>query len=576
MPPASNSRLRVALVTTPPSVRSGIGDYTRHLLPYLREHVDVELYVQHGADEAAWGDERARLVDELVPNHFDQVLFQLGNEAHHGFMALMVRAIGGTVMQHDWVLFDLATAAYPGLVRGGAKGHALALREGGFEQARTYCANWSARRNGRRRPEPIGDPDALPGVILAGWHEYESHGGRWTSDAAAVRIPAKGVREVSFDVHLEGARTASLALRPEAVDGAHVAEGTTTLKLDGADRPVVWLRTAGITVTREQREHGDCRRLGSFVKRVNWRDAKGVHELDLAEPSARPIRPVDLSRDRFLLPLNRSIVRFADAFIVHSEYVRRRILLERNAVTKTGLVQHGAERRWHDEPRAATRARMGLPTDWHDGFVVTSFGGVQKHKRIEEALRALELARRTDPSIRMVLAGNVVAVDFDPRATARALGLEDAVHFTGFVSEEEAWDWLHAGDVALNLRGPSSGGTSGGIFQAFSLGRFVLASDGAEQRELPDDVAVKIPLGADEVPVLAERLLQLASDPAERARREEAVRRYVDEHCHWSLMAAKYADHLSGFPRPDVGVKRLAKMRIALEALRRRELVRSR
>ena len=33
--------MRIALITTPPGVRSGIGDYTRHLLPSLRERAEV-------------------------------------------------------------------------------------------------------------------------------------------------------------------------------------------------------------------------------------------------------------------------------------------------------------------------------------------------------------------------------------------------------------------------------------------------------------------------------------------------------------------------------------------------------
>ena len=138
--------MRIALVTTPPSRRSGIGDYTRHLLPHLRAHADVDLYVPPPVDANTWPGDVARSVLELYPNAYDQVLFQLGNELGHNFMARMIRRIGGTVMQHDWVLFDMALATYPGLVRGGWKGHLLALREGGWDQARLYMHNWLERR----------------------------------------------------------------------------------------------------------------------------------------------------------------------------------------------------------------------------------------------------------------------------------------------------------------------------------------------------------------------------------------------------------------------------------------------
>ena len=92
-----------------------------------------------------------------------------------------------------------------------------------------------------------------------------------------------------------------------------------------------------------------------------------------------------------------------------------------------------------------------------------------------------------------------------------------------------------------------------------------------EQQELPDDVAIKIPLGDDEVDVLAQTLVDLAGKPEERDRREEAVRRYVDEECHWSHMAAKYAEYLAAFPRPKVGPRQIVKLRVALNKLRARE-----
>jgi hypothetical protein len=53
-----------------------------------------------------------------------------------------------------------------------------------------------------------------------------------------------------------------------------------------------------------------------------------------------------LREKRAVLPLNRSVVRFGDAFIVHDEQVRRSILEERNAPTPTGVVPHGADQPW--------------------------------------------------------------------------------------------------------------------------------------------------------------------------------------------------------------------------------------
>ncbi|HKX45128.1 MAG TPA: hypothetical protein VJP77_00290, partial [Planctomycetota bacterium] len=120
--------MKVALVTTPPSVRSGIGDYTRHLLPYLRERVALDAFVADELAGEALCGAPTRAVSELDPVRYDRVLYQLGNETNHAFMARVLPALGGTVVLHDWVLFDLALAAWPALARGGARGAAVALR----------------------------------------------------------------------------------------------------------------------------------------------------------------------------------------------------------------------------------------------------------------------------------------------------------------------------------------------------------------------------------------------------------------------------------------------------------------
>ena len=560
------TRLKVALVTTPPSHRSGIGDYTRHLLPYLCEHAEVDVFVERledgDEDSPEWGVPiKVRPASELDPREYNQVLFQLGNEMNHAFMLPMIRAIGGTVMQHDWVLFDLAAVAYPAISRGGIKGHATVLREGGPEQLRSYLNNWRDRRRQRLVPTARFDAGGYEGTLLFGWHAPEGDG-RWVADYASLRIPARGVKEVELELHGDPRRHVTVR------QGADVlAEGpptTFTFEPTGHDQPLIELDVTGVRVFKEQKRHGDCRRLAVFVKGVRWRDGDGEHDLDLTVAPAVEIPNVHLARDRFLFPLNRSVVRFADAFLVHSEYVKQRILRERNAVTAVGVVHHGAQRRWRDEDRRIARAKLGLSEDWTQGFLITSFGGVQVHKRIDRALEALALARKQRGDIRLVLAGKVAGGEFDPAGLAKRLGVDQAVHFTGFVSEEDAWEWLHAGDVALNLRGPTSGGTSGGIFRAFSVGRPVIASDAAEQSELPDGCVVKVPLGGNEVESLAAEFVALRDDPDRRARLESEARRFVEEECHWSLVAKRYVECMERFPRPRGSKRARIRMRLAL------------
>ncbi len=546
--------MKVALITNAPSVRSGIGDYTRHLLPYLAQRCEVEVFVQDAKAGETLGEHVTRRASELDPARCDRILYQLGNEGNHAFMAPLIQAFGGTSMQHDWVLFDMAVHAFPALARGGAKGAALALREGGAGQLRTYLANWIDRRRERKRPYmgPAVDP---PGQgLLWGWHGAQDNG-RWTADRALLRLAGE-VASVTVTMHSEPGRRVTLS-GPGAAAGHEFTSdqpwSELTLDLSGGTDAELRLDVAGVRVTKVQRAHGDTRRLGVVVERVRWTDSGGKsHELDLAIDPALPIQPVYLSRDRFNLPLNRSIVRGVDSAIVHSNYVADHIRATRRGETRIAIVPHGAERRWHDEPRAKTRADLGLAPAWREEFMVVSFGGVQAHKRIDRVLAGLALARKQRGDIRLALVGSVSTEGFDARVLARCLGLEDAVHFAGFVAEEEVFRWLHAGDVGINLRGPTSGGTSGGIYQSFAFGRPLIVSNAAEQAELPDAGTLKVPLGEGEAAGVAEALIRMRDDAELRSRLEAGAKAYVDDECHWSHCAKGYADALESFgpPRP--------------------------
>jgi glycosyltransferase involved in cell wall biosynthesis len=492
-------------------------------------------------------------LSSLTSRGCDQILYQLGNEAHHGFMARAIKHLGGIVMQHDWVLFDMACSAYPALTRGGVKGSLLAAREGGREQLKTYLGNLGRRR--RFRVKPLRAPSNLPDRdgFLAGWYEAEAHG-RWIADEAVLAVSGSHIDEVRVVFNAPAGRNVTA----EADGGVSASVRTTNeqtwgelrLECGGTERALVKLYVDNVSVTRVQRAHGDPRRLAAFVERIVVVEDGVERELPLGDAPVTPIPAIHLASDRFHLPLNHSITRGADGFIVHSEYVAERIRRVRGQDVPIGLVHHGAERRWNDEPQADVRARLGLSGEWLDAFMLTSFGGVQAHKRVDKVLAAVALARRSRPELRLAMVGALCSEAFDAQVEAERLGLTEAVHFAGFVSEEDAWAWLHAGDLAINLRGPTSGGTSGGIFQAFAQGRPVIASNAGEQRELPDSCTIKVPLGAGEVEGIAAELVRLHDDRVALGRLQKAARDFVDTECHWSHCVAKYAGYLEKFPRP--------------------------
>jgi glycosyltransferase involved in cell wall biosynthesis len=561
--------VRLAVVTTPPSVRSGIGDYTRRLLPHLARLAEVELFVEAGLEGEELAGLPTRSIDTLAPRSFDQVLFQLGNERSHAFMVPFVRAIGGAVALHDWVLFDLAAAAHPALERSGWKGLGVALREGGVEQAAVWWRNRRDRRAQRLTPvAAVADPERLAGTLLWGWHAPEP-GGRWTADVAQFRAPPWAAEAARIECAVPAPRALRASQSGLTLLERELTAGETALEVRLGRNPhdPLLLEIGGVEVTPEQRGRSDVRRLGLFVRCLAFREGALWRPIDLTEPAALPLRSVDLARDRFRLSLHRSVVRFADAFVVHSEHLARRIRIDRNAPTPIAVIPHGADPLWRADDRKLERAALGLPLDWQQGFLVTSFGGLQARKRLDVLLEAVAIARRSRADLRLALIGAEHPDDVDVRGMVQRFGVGDAVRITGHVEEDEARRWIHAGDLAVQLRGPSSGGTSGGLLQSLGQGRGAIASALDEQRELPDECVYKLLPGDGEAARLAQKLVDLRDSPSVRQAMEQAARDYVQASCRWELVAQLYAEALERFPSPRAS-------RRSLLALRFRQAVR--
>lgn len=118
--------------------------------------MEVEVFVAAGEGGDDFDGITARGVDELGPKEVDQILYQVGNDESHGFIARLVRAIGGTVDLHAWGLSAMAAGACPALGRGGIRGGLAAIREGGFTEGLRYMR--AVREGGL---ESLGETDPL-------------------------------------------------------------------------------------------------------------------------------------------------------------------------------------------------------------------------------------------------------------------------------------------------------------------------------------------------------------------------------------------------------------------------------
>ena len=235
----------------------------------------------------------------------------------------------------------------------------------------------------------------------------------------------------------------------------------------------------------------------------------GLGVLDNLLPLLWETRPEDF-------PLAGTVLDRATALIVHSETVERHARAD------------GYRRSIFRIPHPAWPLPEIEPVSIEGSPLVGCFGNLNMNKRIPQLLEAFAGLRARYPDARLLLVGAAAErFDLDRRLERLGFGGSDAVRREHYVAEERMWSLMAACDVCVNLRSPTMGETSGSAIRVLSLGKPLIVSDVGWFGELPDDVALKIPVDEFETRTLEAALELLAASPAARATLGAAAREYV-------------------------------------------------
>ena len=218
-------------------------------------------------------------------------------------------------------------------------------------------------------------------------------------------------------------------------------------------------------------------------------------------------------------PLAGEVLDRATSVIVHSRYV------------ETLAREHGYDGPLHRIPHPAWPVPDVAPVGVEGAPLVGSFGHVNESKRVPQLLTAFAGLRRTRHGARLLLVGSE-SPGFDLAGRIERTGLDaTGVVREPYVEEERLWALMAACDAIVLLRAPTMGETSGAAIRALSLGKPLVVSDVGWFAELPDDVAIKIPVGGeDEVAALTAALRRLADPDAARAMGAAAKALVAREH----------------------------------------------
>jgi len=192
-----------------------------------------------------------------------------------------------------------------------------------------------------------------------------------------------------------------------------------------------------------------------------------------------------------------------------------------------------------DYDRAAFRQQLGLHPDT---LAVAYFGLLNSSKGLDLLLNAFELVSERRPDARLLLVGgDVGASDPTDRATAATLGdrlrrSSQPVLRTGWLQPADLSAHLLAGDLAVLPYADGASARRGSLLACAAHGLPIVSTLPAAP-----EVAVSVMAVAREPRLLADAVLRVASDSAERARLRDASVALV-RRMSWPAIAAAHID----------------------------------
>jgi glycosyltransferase involved in cell wall biosynthesis len=233
-------------------------------------------------------------------------------------------------------------------------------------------------------------------------------------------------------------------------------------------------------------------------------------------------------------PLFEPIVEAADAFVVHSDYCRRRLRLDADPDVLELFIP--AEYATPDADAAVTPDPPGFEYDGK--IVILTVGLGNPNKCLHLILEALAQRPNISDKVTYVAAGEI-RPDYlsSLKSIAARHGLSN-VDLRGYVTDAELHGLIHRADICVNLRQPCPEGGSASLLEMLVGGKPTIVFNDGVYSEVPDRCVRKISK-VNAVPSLASALDELIGSVATRealgsaaqefATRDWARSRYVDE-----------------------------------------------
>lgn len=235
--------------------------------------------------------------------------------------------------------------------------------------------------------------------------------------------------------------------------------------------------------------------------------------------------------------MTRPSIEKARGVIVHSDFAKQMVLGQIPDMPVANILYLPID--IVDDPedwQRKCRRALKLP---EKKLIFGSFGFVNPAKRVPSILNALKEYKKKNEDFLYLVVGNV-AKDIKVGEMVLELGLKDNVRVTGYVTTEQFKTYIGACDFCLNLRYPTQGESSGPLHYMLGMGKPAIVTDIGSFTEYPDEFALKVGYGENEVTDIYEAICTLADSKRQRYRRGAEALQFARENCSVEKNVAKY------------------------------------
>ena len=273
---------------------------------------------------------------------------------------------------------------------------------------------------------------------------------------------------------------------------------------------------------------GDYKAYQSILKKYYAHKGEQI----AAHIAKRLPQPIWDTEEGIDFPLNEEVIYSAKALIVHSDFVRNKIMGKWDTPITT-IPSHSYTQKKFDIHK--TRSELGVSDK---DILVGSFGFINWNKRFHIILPVL--AELNMPHLKYLIVGedgSNLLQNLDKKYTKNVIR-------KGYIAIEDFEELISACDIGINLRYPTMGETSGSLIRMMSYRKPVLVTNVGNYAELPDYCVFKIDPDIDEAETIKRSIATLVENVDFRESMGREAAKYIKEKCNIEITAKKYADYI--------------------------------